>query len=290
MEFSISDQIRYKGLLLQTYKAFAAFCQNNDIHFCAAGGTMIGAVRHHGFIPWDDDMDVYMKRPDYNRIIALRNQLEGTDYELIDPKTDDYYCAMAKFSHRNSTIWEFQSIPSIFGAYIDIFVLDYEDGSLEQVVKKRMNYAKIVNLFYISSNNHPAVVIMRHLLRGDLVKSIWYVLQKSVLRGLRFVLKKQIIRNPENTRGAYLVAYTGTSGSKDIFRSEWFDGSISLPFEDTFIDVPSGYDAFLTAMFGNYMSPPPIEEQRSHHSLFYYNLDRRISNEEMEHMQIDINK
>ena len=289
MEISTSDQIRYKGLLLQTYKAFAAFCQNNDIHFCAAGGTMIGAVRHRGFIPWDDDIDVYMKRPDYNRFIALRNQLEGTDYELIDPKTDGYYCAMAKFSHRNSTIWEFQSIPSIFGAYIDIFVLDYEDGSLDQVLKKRMDYAKIVNLFYISSNNHPLTVILRHLLRGDLVKSIWYVLQKLVLRGFHFVLKKQIIRNPENMRGYYLVAYTGTSGAKDIFRSEWFDGSISLPFEDTFIDVPSGYDAFLTAMFGNNMSPPPIEEQRSHHSLFYYNLDRRISNDEMKHMQIDMN-
>ena len=71
MEFSASDHIRYKELLLQTYKAFVIFCKEHEIRFFAAGGTMIGAVRHQGFIPCDDDMDVYMKRVDYDRFINL---------------------------------------------------------------------------------------------------------------------------------------------------------------------------------------------------------------------------
>ena len=149
MEFTTTEQKRYKQYLLQTYKFFAKFCADNEIHFCAAGGTMIGAVRHHGFIPWDDDIDVYMKRRDYDLFISSRSKLDGTEYEIIDPATNGYYCAHAKFSHRNTTIWEFSSIPFVFGAYIDVFVLDYADGPYEELVGERMNYAKKINLFYI---------------------------------------------------------------------------------------------------------------------------------------------
>ena len=167
MEFSSVDKKRYKALLLQTLKAFDDFCKENDIHYCAAGGTMIGAVRHQGFIPWDDDIDVYMKRTDYDRFISLRNLLDNSDYEIIDPNINGYYCAHTKFSHRYSTIWEFQGIPFVYGAFVDIFVLDYEDGLREEVAIKRMKYAHKANLFYISSNNHPVRVIMNCLLKGE---------------------------------------------------------------------------------------------------------------------------
>ena len=286
MEFSSDDKIKYKTLLLQTLKAFDDFCKKNDIHYCAAGGTMIGAVRHQGFIPWDDDIDVYMKRADYDRFISVRNQLENSDYEIIDPNTIGYYCAHTKFSHRYSTIWEFQSIPFVYGAYVDVFVLDYEDGSYLEVANKRMKYAHKVNLFYISSNNHPARVIMHCLVKGEIKKMLWYVFQKYILRHYHSILKKLIITHSNRSQGEWIVAYTGTSGEKDIFQSSWFDGFVSFPFEDTYILVPSGYDQFLTAMYGDYMTPPPIEEQISNHALFYYNLDRRITKEEIEQLQI----
>ena len=287
MEFSSSDKIKFKYLLLHTYKAFAEFCNNNEINYCAAGGTLIGAVRHHGFIPWDDDIDVYMKRPDYDKFISLRNRLEDTDYEIIDPSNDGYYCAMAKFSHRNSTIWEFQSIPFVYGAFVDVFVLDFEDGLFDDVVKKRLNFTRKVNLFYLSSNNHPTKEIVNLFFRGEMKKSIWYLFQKSILRNIHPLFRKTLIRHSSKSCGEWLVAYTGTSQEKDIFRSEWFDGSIPFSFEDTRIDAPSGYDKFLSAMFGDYMTPPPIEMQVSHHALFYYNLDRRITRKEIEEMQVE---
>ena len=286
MEFTTTEQKRYKQYLLQTYKFFAKFCADNEIHFCAAGGTMIGAVRHHGFIPWDDDIDVYMKRRDYDLFISSRSKLDGTEYEIIDPATNGYYCAHATLSHRNTTIWEFSSIPFVFGAYIDVFVLDYADGPYEELVGERMNYAKKINLFYICSNNYPIKGIMKHLFQGDLKKALWLLFQKLVLRNCHSAIKKQIIMHSERSHGEWLIAYTGTSGKKDIFRSKWFDSSISYPFEDTFIDVPFGYDEFLRAMYGDYMIPPSKDEQTSHHSLFYFNLDRRISKDEIEQIQI----
>ena len=286
MVFSPEDQEKYKVLLLQTFKAFAKFCLANNIQYFAAGGTMIGAVRHHGFIPWDDDIDVYMKRPDYDKFISLRNRFAYTDYEIIDLDNEGYYCAMAKFSHRNSTIWEFPSIPFVFGAYIDIFVLDYEDGTYNEVVAKRMGYAKRVNLLYICSNNRPFKVIKDCICRGELLKSSWFIFQKILIRVVHPLLKKCVVIRSAKKHGEWLVAYSGTSGMKDIFHSEWFDDSIPCQFEDMSIDVPLGYDKFLIAMYGDYMTPPPVEEQTSHHALFYYNLDRRITNEEIKEKQI----
>ena len=146
---------KIKSLLIQTYKAFREFCLSNDIHFFAGGGTMIGAVRHKGIIPWDDDIDIFMLRKDYDKFISLKRQLEGTDYEIIDPCDEGYFCSMAKFSHRYSSIWEFRDIPFVTGVYLDVFVLDYEDGRFDEVAKKRKKYDQFSNLFFISSANHP---------------------------------------------------------------------------------------------------------------------------------------
>ncbi len=287
MDFLPADLNKYKELLLQTFKAFALFCNGNDIHFYAAGGTMIGAVRHHGFIPWDDDVDVYMKRPDFDRFISCRNQLCGTAYEIIDPSNEGYYCAMAKFSHRNSTIWEFQSIPFVLGAYIDIFVLDYEDGPYDMVVQQRMNYSKKVDFFYVCSNSYPFKKICQQLIRGHLKMCLWYISQRLFMKSIHQFLVKSILRHSSKEQGEWLVAYTGTSGDKDIFRAEWFSDSVSFPFEDTCVDVPVGYDEFLTAMYGDYMTLPPIEQQSSHHALFYYNINRRLTKDEIDKLQIE---
>lgn len=286
MELSLADRIRFKGLLLKTYKYFSEFCKNNGISYCAAGGTMIGAVRHHGFIPWDDDIDVYMKRPDYDRFIALSSQLTETEFEILDPSTPGYYCAHAKFSHRHSTIWEFKGIPFVFGAYIDVFVLDYEDGDYGDVARKRMDYAKKVNQFYLCSNHHPTKEIRKLFLQGALKKSLWYVCQRIFWGSFHSLLKRAILRKPTQTQGEWLIAYTGTSGVRDIFRAEWFDEFISCTFEDTVINVPHGYDATLKAMYGDYMSFPPVEQRKSHHPLFYVNLDKRISRKEIELIQV----
>ncbi len=286
MELSAADRIRFKGLLLQTYKSFAKFCKDNGICYYAAGGTMIGAIRHRGFIPWDDDIDVYMKRLDYDRFIALRNQLTGTDYEIIDPSTPGYYCAHAKFSHRHSTIWEFKGIPFVYGAYVDVFVLDYEDGAPSEVARKRMDYSKRVNQFFLCSNHHPAKEIWNLFLQGAFKKSLWYVCQRLFWGSFHSLLKRVILRKSAKTQGQWLVAYTGTSGVKDIFSAEWFDDFIRCPFEDTIVDVPRGYDAFLKAMYGDYMTFPPVEQRTSHHPLFYVNLDKRISTTEIQQIQV----
>jgi lipopolysaccharide cholinephosphotransferase len=286
MEFSSLDKVQYRKLLLKTYSAFSCFCKDNNIHFCAAGGTMLGAVRHKAMIPWDDDIDVYMMRSDFDKFISIREKLNETEYEILDLHTEGYYCSHTKFSHKSSSIWEFQGIPFIMGAFIDIFVLDYESGSYENLRKKRQEYARFYNLYFISSNNPPFAKIFDSVCHLHFKKAFWYLVQKFLFKIVRPQIRNKMLIHSEDKIGEWLIAYTGTSGVKDIFRSEWFEKYISFPFEDTKIDVPCGYVSYLEAMYGDYLTIPPIEKRKTHHSLFYYNLDRRITSEEMAKMQL----
>ena len=71
-------------VLLDTFKAFSAICQEHDIQYFAASGTLLGAIRHKGFIPWDDDIDVFLLRKDYEKLLSLRESLKGTNYMVAD--------------------------------------------------------------------------------------------------------------------------------------------------------------------------------------------------------------
>lgn len=276
MELTKEQQIRFKELLIQTYKSFKALCEAENIKFFAAGGTMLGAVRHGGMIPWDDDIDVYMSREDYEKFLALKHKISDTDYEIIDPTDEGFFCAMAKYSHRHSTIQEMEFIPFLEGVYIDIFVLDYEEGTYEEVVARRMNYLKSVDLYCMSAIQRPWSNIGAAIIHGEISKSLWYLFQKCVIRPLRGWFTRRILWWPGKIAGEWMVAYTGTSLQKDIFRSEWFvNGTTDFPFEDTTIPVPNGYDASLTHQYGDYMKLPPAAKQVSHHGHFYIDLEGR---------------
>ena len=95
------DLDEFKVYLLKTFKAFINFCEQHGLTYYAAFGTALGAVRHQGFIPWDDDVDVYMPREDYNRLLALRGVLDSSKYEVIDIENKGYYLYFAKWCMRN---------------------------------------------------------------------------------------------------------------------------------------------------------------------------------------------
>ena len=113
--------------LLTLFKAFIAFCHEHHLTYYAAYGTALGAVRHQGMIPWDDDIDVWMPRKDYDKLLSLRSHLNGTNYEIIDIKDKGYYLYFAKFCDRNSTIIEREG-EALMGLYLDIFPLDNYDN------------------------------------------------------------------------------------------------------------------------------------------------------------------
>lgn len=279
----MEDQSKhFKEVLIQTYKSFKSLCEANNISFIAAGGTALGAVRHGGIIPWDDDIDVYMPRVDYNRFLALKESLASTDYEIVDPRDEDYHCMMAKFAFRNSTLWEYKDIPFPMGVYVDVFALDYEDGLYDKVLKHRMDYNRQGTFFCISAIQRSWSSIGSQFAHGHLSKGLWQLFQKCVLRPLRPSFRKTVLGYSNKTSGEWLVAYSGASGKKDVYKAEWFEGTQAFSFEDSIIEVPIGYDAYLRHMYGDYMQLPPEEKRVSHHPHFYLNLKRRITQDEVE--------
>lgn len=276
MELTPAQQARFKDILLQTYKSFKAFCEEHDIKYIAAGGTALGAVRHGGIIPWDDDIDVYMPREDYEKFLSLKGALAGSGYEIEDPSDKDYFCAMAKYADIHTSIQEFVNIPYIQGIYIDVFALDYDEGLYEEVLCRRMNYEKSMDLYRLSAIRRSWGEVFSTLAHGKLSSAMWYLFQKCVIRSLRPWFTKRILWWPGKIAGEWTVALSGASHQKDVYQTVWFDGpSIEFPFEDTTIPLPSGYDAYLTHMYGDYLQLPPVEKRVSHHHHFYIDLEQR---------------
>lgn len=271
----------FQEKLLQTFKVFAQFCKDNDITYYAAFGTCLGAVRHHGFIPWDDDMDVFMLRADYERLLLLRKQLENTKYRVSDIRDGEHPFPAGKFYSTDSSVWELRQFPFIVGPWIDIFPLDEWNGS-ETVSKLYDDY-------------HYALWNYRKALSKQSWKEIWHdLIHRNGYNGLiKFVKKcayspfKKFFFNKVVKLTSIVTSIQGdhykywNHVKKMIYKKEWFNEIIEMPFEDTTIYCSSLYDEMLTYEYGDYMTPPPIEKRVSTHNLFYCNLKQKKSANEI---------
>ena len=277
--------ILYKKKLIEALKAFDEFCNANDLNYYACSGTAIGAVRHKGFIPWDDDIDIYMLRADYNRLIELRSKLNGGHYRIAELGDEGYVYAFAKFYDSNTTLVEYSCYPTCrIGVYIDIFALDEVEDD-EDLRQKKIEYERLSTRFQKTFFSPSWNWIRGNLLRMRF-KDIWETLSLCYCRKS----KKTSIRNKfieyemkwRNDRGDFLFFHKSLYKiDKEIFRKEWFKSYVYLPFEDYRIRVNKEYDKYLTHLFGDYMTPPPVEQQKSHHYHYYLNLKESLTLEEV---------
>ena len=135
----MKDEVKsiYCQKLLDVFKRTIQFLEANNIKWWAAYGTLIGAVRHKGLIPWDDDVDIWVPREDYDRLVTLGHLTSFYNLELKSIEThSDYYLGFAKLCDTNSTMWEHRVIPDVFGIYIDIFPIDRTNCTKEEIIEK----------------------------------------------------------------------------------------------------------------------------------------------------------
>lgn len=258
-----------KQIELDILKVFHSFCVENNIRYFISHGTLLGAIRYKGFIPWDDDLDVLVPREDYDRLLTLFQDNER--YQLVAfEKNKDYAFPYAKLCDMTTRKVESGYNNGMeLGLDIDVFPLDHWDDDLEKAKlevkhQKRNMFRLGLTKLHKPDSINPA---------KRFVKGIVMTLCK--LRGSVYYLEKIIqgANKPEQKGSRYMGGKAwNVYGERDILPAEVFAEAIELEFEGEKFFAPIGYDAFLTSLYGDYLPEPPVEKRKTHHSFKAYQL------------------
>lgn len=289
MSMSVIDAAFNKAIkekLIGVLRVYDEFCNENNLGYFACGGTAIGAVRHHGFIPWDDDIDVYMRRSDYERLIKIRDKLPK-GFKIAALGDENYIYPFAKLYDENTTLVEYDVFPQCkIGVFIDIFPLDEIPFDLETIKRKKEKYNKLLkqyqNTFRKFKFRHFASLLY-HRKFNDAYNL--FVITLLLNDSQKQKIKDKFVEYDidwTNMRGDYLMIHQCIYNlSKEFFPKEWFSSYKYVAFEDYRMRICGGNDLYLTQLFGDYMTPPPIEQQRSHHCHYYLNMKEGLSLDEV---------
>ena len=280
MSGSVDFSSELKKRLIDILSRFLNFCDNKGLNCYGCGGTVLGAVRHKGFIPWDDDIDLYMKRVEYDRLILMNSELSEIGLKFICFENDkDYYLPFGKIVDMGTSLWEIKRFPYMLGVYIDIFPLDFFHGTNEEIEIERKKYINAYTSYQLTLECPDFRELLYRLVHYS-PSQIWRVLKYRGRVNKRDELYDNVI--------SYVNKYRNQHGDKCIcvtqwenrvFNAEWFENSVSLPYENLYLRVPGDYDAYLTLLYGDYMTLPPIEKRLAAHGdiRYYTNLLEHIS-------------
>ena len=253
----------YKEVLLSILTRIDSICRKNDIKYMLAYGTLLGAVRHKGFIPWDDDVDIVMFPDDY---IKLREIICSGDYGLnfIDPITSaDTIFPAGKICDSKTTIVEGQYRPvKGYGAFVDVFLLTYISDDIKEqsrIRKKYLRLAKIImhgSMLTYGKTNSFKTNILRFF---AYYYSKLFNVQKLCLKVYNDFLQMN------ETKTAHRCVYWGK-----VYDDKLFNDVVDLEFEGHKLMAPEGYKQVLEKTFGDYMKLPPVEMQICMHNLECY--------------------
>ena len=254
----LRDELKQRQL--EILDAVAAFCEANGIAYWIDCGTLLGAIRHKGYIPWDDDIDIGMLRPDFERFSATFNQENDRFYFSSIDYDENFLYAHGKVMDRETVLYEPDRKGIKLAINVDIFVYDNapdSDKELKEHYDTRDYYRKL------------------HGLRVWKIRPNGNVVRRLAVRGMRLLVKpfpknyfmKKISQNAkryaniQTGRVGTFTSFTRMSCDKSAFASFTY-----AEFEGKNYRIPVGYDAWLKAFYGDYMKLPPEEKRVSHHS------------------------
>lgn len=269
---------------LDILAAVTALCERRGLRYYALGGTLLGAVRHKGFIPWDDDIDIAMPRPDYDQLLSIAEEELGDRYVLQNYRThpDDPAPTYLTRVGRAGTLVSYgvAQEAKLMPIWIDVFPLDAmpTHGALRMIHKYRLLWQRLKFQFscyeanaHQHKTNRPAheraLMRFRELTKFGAEWDPAQVLAET----------ERVARAYDYGDEEWFVNLFGAYKFREMFPKSWFGEGVELPFEDTVIRCPIEYDRVLTQMYGNYMTPPPRSDRALHHCVTVLRLPDDLS-------------
>lgn len=252
--------------LTETLRAFNDICAKNGIKYSLIGGSLIGAVRHHGIIPWDDDVDIIMHIEEYEKLKAVMRKMSSEQYELFSSENrSDYYYPFAKFVAKDTLLVEYkQKKIQDYGIYLDIFTYYPISNRKDEQEKFYKKIRQIHEGIYTANSKHSSwprnpkyrIKYIKHNLK------FW----KNYTKAYNEMYSKQLGLSSD-----YMISnWPSYSLEKEVMRKEWLNEYITMDFEGIKAMVFKDYDKILSTTFGDYMKLPPKEKRITHHSYKAY--------------------
>jgi lipopolysaccharide cholinephosphotransferase len=256
---------------------FDQICKKHGIHYQLFSGTLIGAIRHNGFIPWDDDIDVCMLREEYDRFLAISPKELDAAYFLQNYHTDEKFQSQYSKIRKNKTRYVenlVQDVEMHQGFFIDVFPYDHvRPGTLKGKAQriaidqlKLMNYCRVMRV-----NNSEKKTGLRIA-----KKALYYLLKGVPKKNVdRLITKLACIFNEKDEEYVGELSISTGKNTYDSFvlKKAFFYDSIEWDFEGYMFPVPRAYDEILKKNYGNYMEMPPLKEQAPHHGIIEINFN-----------------
>ena len=249
---------------LEMLKEFDKICKKHNLKYILTGGTLLGAIRHNGFIPWDDDIDIAMLRKDYNKFIEIqKKELDSKKYYFQSLETDEEFgLPFGKLRRKNSIYSELTSPlkKEKQGIWIDIFPIDkIEDNKISAFFTfAKVFYYKTIISFKLNFK-FASKGIKKLILNIIKFNSKFYSIERAKKHYNKLIEKS----NNKNTN--HYINHGGVYLLKEICPKKVFEDLTSHKFEDGNFYITKHYDEYLTNIYGNYMEPPPKEKRVSQH-------------------------
>ena len=262
-EMRLINEEEKKLLLLDLLSRLQKYFGEHDIRWFMCAGSLLGAVRHKGFIPWDDDIDISIPRTDFIRLIHLLENdfehLERNNMVLLhfDEHKKGYHKRFKIADTRTEMVEYGEKRPAVF---VDVFPLDFYDAvNVEDSRKLRRKVLNIDNLLVLCHSGYTT----NSGIKGLVYKMLLTIFKLAGTQKAERTLEKKLLKITTNHKRVAGVT-EGSYGDHEFSKQECYSEIVHLPFESLTVPCPIGYNEVLTNMYGDYMIPPPADQIHNH--------------------------